>query len=152
MQVSCKQITTRSVPILPLPVEQFEAFQAFVEAAPAITPPGATQPLLKTRSPLRARKILKALRAIVAYAQFCDHVAQNVTRMVKFEANKRAVAKLVVGRDIPDKEQIQQLLAAAAEPKWRRFRPLLVTPRSSPVCAPPNCAACRGVPLISTSR
>jgi hypothetical protein len=41
LQHGCDQAATRSVPVPPLPVDRFAAFQAFAEAAPAVTPPTA---------------------------------------------------------------------------------------------------------------
>src|SRR5262249_24553715 len=50
-------------------------------------------------------------------------VAQNVAQPVKLEMPKRGQRKLVVGRDIPLKQEVQKLLANAGA----RLRPLLVT-------------------------
>jgi integrase len=75
----------------------------------------------------RARKVLSVLKTILAEAQRRGLVAQNVALPVKVDAKRRDIKRLEVGRDIPSKEQIQRLLAAAGEPPWARHRPLLIT-------------------------
>jgi integrase len=50
-------------------------------------------------------------------------VAQNSAQPVKVDVRKRNQRKLVVGRDIPSKEEIQTIISAADG----RWRPLLVT-------------------------
>lgn len=54
-------------------------------------------------------------------------VAQNAALPVKVDAKKRERRRLEVGRDIPGKADVQQLLAAAAVAPFTRHRPLLVT-------------------------
>lgn len=71
----------------------------------------------------QARKVLGTLKTILAEAQRRGLVAQNAALPVRVESRKRDVRKLEIGRDIPSKAQIQQLLAAAAG----RHRPFLIT-------------------------
>jgi integrase len=75
----------------------------------------------------RSRKVLSILKAILAEAQRRGFVAQNAALPVKINTKQRDVKKLQVGVDIPGKEQIQCLLATAADSRWERHRPLLVT-------------------------
>jgi integrase len=50
-------------------------------------------------------------------------VAQNVAQPVRVDLKKRQQGKLAVGRDIPSKEEVQQILATVE----RRWRPFFVT-------------------------
>jgi integrase len=70
-----------------------------------------------------ARKVLASLKAILAEAQRRGLVAQNVAQQVKIKARGRDEGKLVVGRDIPDKAEVNAILTAATG----RWRPLLIT-------------------------
>jgi integrase len=70
-----------------------------------------------------AKKILGSLKALLTEAQHRGLVAQNAAAHVKVKMKGRDEAKLVTGVDIPSKEEIAALLAAA-EGKWR---PLVVT-------------------------
>jgi integrase len=74
-----------------------------------------------------ARKILGTLKSILSEAQRRGLVAQNAALPVKVDARKRELRKLEVGRDVPGKDDVQRLLTAVAEPRWRRHRPLIVT-------------------------
>lgn len=70
-----------------------------------------------------ASKVLTSLKGIIGEAQRRGLVAQNVAMGVRIEASNRTKQKLVVGRDIPDKDEISALIAAA----HGRWRPLLIT-------------------------
>ena len=60
-----------------------------------------------------ARKILTSLKSILNEAQRRGLVAQNAALPVRVDAKKREQSKLTVGRDLPSKEEIQIILAAA---------------------------------------
>ena len=79
--------------------------------------------LLKKSSRPMARKILTSLKSILGEAQRRGLVAHNPAQPVKVDAKKRDQRKLVIGRDIPSKAEVQKFLAAAAG----RWRPLFVT-------------------------
>jgi integrase len=70
-----------------------------------------------------ARKVLAILKAILSEAQRRGLVAQNAALPVKVDTKRREIKKLEVGIDIPGKEDIRRLLAAATG----RHRPLIVT-------------------------
>ena len=71
-----------------------------------------------------ARKVLTALKAILADAQRRGLVALNPAREVKIENRSRDEKKLEVGADIPGKDEIRRLFEAATE---SRHRPLIIT-------------------------
>ena len=75
----------------------------------------------------RARKVLGVVKAILAEAQRRGLVGQNPALPVKVDTKRRDIKKFEVGRDIPGKEQIQRLLATAADHPWSSHRPLFVT-------------------------
>jgi len=79
--------------------------------------------LLKNCSRMMARKVLVSLKSILGEAQRRGLVAQNVAQPVKVDARKREQGRLVVGRDIPSKEEVQAILSNA-EGRWL---PLFVT-------------------------
>src|SRR5262249_19525318 len=64
---------------------------------------------------------------ILSEAQRRGLVAQNAAVPVRIEIKKRDQKKLEVGIDVPNREQVGQLLAACALPAYVRHRPLLVT-------------------------
>jgi integrase len=70
-----------------------------------------------------ARRVLFALKSILKEAMRRGLVAQNVALPVRVDIKKREQKKLEVGHGIPDKDDIQRLLAACRG----RFRPFLVT-------------------------
>jgi integrase len=74
-----------------------------------------------------ARKVLGALKAVLSDAQRRGLVAQNVALPVRIDNKKRDRKKIEIGADIPGKADIQKLLTALAEPRWRRHRPFFVT-------------------------
>lgn len=76
--------------------------------------------LLEDLSRPMARKVLGSLKRIIAEAQRRGLVARNAAQPVKVDAKKRENAKLVVGRDIPSKNEAQTILAAA-QGRWRPF-------------------------------
>jgi integrase len=76
--------------------------------------------LLKKSSRPMARKVLTSLKSILSEAQRRGLSAHNPATPVKVDAKKREKAKLVVGRDIPSKEEIQTILSKAAG-RWRPF-------------------------------
>jgi integrase len=76
--------------------------------------------LLESLSRPMARKVLGSLKRIISEAQRRGLVARNAAQPVKVDAKSRENAKLVVGRDIPSKQEIQAILAAAAG-RWHPF-------------------------------
>jgi integrase len=76
--------------------------------------------LLKKSSRPMARKVLTSLKSILGEAQRRGLSAHNPATPVKVDAKKREKAKLVVGRDIPSKEEIQTILSKAAG-RWHPF-------------------------------
>jgi integrase len=72
----------------------------------------------------RARRIVACLKAILGEAQRRGLIAHNPATPVKVDLKRRNERKLAVGKDIPGKDDIQALLAAAA---GNRHRPLIVT-------------------------
>jgi integrase len=79
--------------------------------------------LVKKCSRAMARKVLTSLKSILGEAQRRGLVAHNAAQPVKVDVKKRDQRKLVVGRDIPSKEEVQTILAKA-EGRWH---PLFVT-------------------------
>jgi integrase len=67
-----------------------------------------------------ARKVLASLKGIINDAQRRGLVARNAAQPVKVDAKKRENGKLVVGRDVPSKDEAQAILAAASG-RWRPF-------------------------------
>jgi integrase len=102
---------------------------------------GATKPALLTtpaiekwrdklvsgHSRILARKILGTLKSVLSEAQRRGLVAQNAALPVRVATKKREIKKLEVGRDVPGKADIQKLIATAADLRWARHRPLLIT-------------------------
>jgi integrase len=76
--------------------------------------------LLRKRSRAMARKVLASLKSILGEAQRRGLVAQNAAQPVRVDVKKREQGKLVVGRDIPSKEEVQTILAHAVG-RWRPF-------------------------------
>jgi integrase len=77
--------------------------------------------LLAANSRVMARKVLASLKSILAEAQRRGLVAQNAAQPVKVTVKGREEKrKLVVGRDIPSKEEVSRLLAVASG-RWRPF-------------------------------
>jgi integrase len=76
-----------------------------------------------TRS--RARKVLGVLKSILSEAQRRGLAAQNAALPVRIDTRKRDQKRIEVGVDIPNREQVQQLLAACAG-RFDRHRPLIV--------------------------
>jgi integrase len=70
-----------------------------------------------------AAGILGALKAIIAHAQSVGHVAHNPALPVTLGMKSRDQRKIVVGRDIPSKEEINTMIDKAQG----RYRPLLIT-------------------------
>jgi integrase len=86
--------------------------------------------LLGKGSRAMARKILVSLRSIIIEAQNRGLVGQNVAKDVKVDTKNREKPKLRVGRDIPSKAEVQEILSKAVDPdfpSFARWRPLLVT-------------------------
>ncbi len=79
--------------------------------------------LLRRGSRPMARKVLASLKGILVEAQRRGLVAQNAAQPVRVDVKKREQGKLVVGRDIPAKEEVQTILAKADG----RWHPLFVT-------------------------
>jgi integrase len=79
--------------------------------------------LLGAHSRVMTGKVLASLKAIIGEAQRRGLVAHNVASAVKLGARKRENGKLRVGHDIPSKDEVQALIAAAAG----RWRPFVVT-------------------------
>jgi integrase len=70
-----------------------------------------------------ARKVLVSLKSILRNAQRRGEVAQNVAQPVRVELKKRDAVKLEIGRNVPSKEEITKIFAAAPA----RWRALIVT-------------------------
>ena len=68
--------------------------------------------MLEKSTPSLTRDVLISLKGILSEAQRKGLVAQNVALPVRVEVSKRG-RKLIVGRDIPSKEEIQTILAKA---------------------------------------
>jgi integrase len=81
--------------------------------------------LLTKVSRRTARRVLGALKAILAEVQRRGLVAQNAALPVKIDARKRDTRKLEIGLDIPGKPDIQSLLAACVG-RFARHRPFIV--------------------------
>ncbi len=79
--------------------------------------------LLGTASRPMAKKILGSLKSLITEAQRRGLVAQNAAANVKIKMKSRDEAKLATGVDIPSKEEIAAIIAAAGG-KWR---PIVVT-------------------------
>jgi len=79
--------------------------------------------LLRKLSRALARKVLVSLKSILRNAQRRGEVAQNVAQPVRVEVKKRDAAKLEIGHNVPTKEEITRIFAAAPE----RWRALIVT-------------------------
>jgi integrase len=69
--------------------------------------------LLSEIAYLRARRAMVALRAILGHAQAYTLVAQNVAAEVRVTPRKRLQQKLIVGRTIPTRAEVGQLIATA---------------------------------------
>jgi integrase len=76
--------------------------------------------LLRKGSRAMARKVLTSLKGIIGEAQRRGLVAQNVAQPVRVDVKKRENGKLTVGVDLPSKEEVQKILAAAIG-RWRPF-------------------------------
>jgi len=76
--------------------------------------------LLETRSRPLARKVLASLKSIIGEAMRRGHVAQNTATPVSVDTKKREQGKLVVGVDIPSREDVN-LLIERAKGRWRPF-------------------------------
>jgi integrase len=70
-----------------------------------------------------ARKVLTSLKSIIGEAQRRGLAAHDAAQPVSVDVKKREKAKLVVGRDIPSKEEVQAVLAHVQG----RWRPFLIT-------------------------
>jgi integrase len=79
--------------------------------------------LLRKGSRPMARKVLTSLKSILGEAQRRGLIAHNPAAPVRVDFKKRENSKLVVGRDIPSKDEVRAILAGA-EGRWR---PLFVT-------------------------
>jgi integrase len=76
--------------------------------------------LMRKCSRPMARKVLVSLKSILSEAQRRGLAAHNPAAPVKVDAKKREKGRLVVGRDIPSKEEAQKILATTAG-RWRPF-------------------------------
>ena len=76
--------------------------------------------LLETRSRALARKVLASLKSIIVEAMRRGLVAQNPAQPVAIDSKKRGEGKLVIGVDVPSKEEIS-LLLDRAQGRWRPF-------------------------------
>jgi integrase len=79
--------------------------------------------LLAVASRPMTRKVLVSLKSIIRNSMRHGSVATNAAAPVKVDAKARERAKLLVGRDIPSKEEMTRIMASAAA----RWRPLIVT-------------------------
>jgi integrase len=76
--------------------------------------------LLRQFSRQTTRLALSRLRTIITEMQRRGLVAQNVVSAVRVDLRKREQPKLAIGRDVPSKAEVQQLLAHA-QGWWRVF-------------------------------
>ena len=76
--------------------------------------------LLAEHSRAMSRKVLSSLKGILSDAQRRGLVAQNVARMVTVKADRRHTRRLKVGTDVPTKDEVSAILAAATG-RWRPF-------------------------------
>jgi integrase len=83
----------------------------------------AKDKLLASISRALTRKVLVSLKSIVRDSMRRGNVATNAAAPVKVDIKKRARANLLVGRDIPSKEEMTRIMASATA----RWRPLIVT-------------------------
>jgi integrase len=72
----------------------------------------------------RARKILGTLKSILSEAQRRGLVAQNAALPVKVDTKRREQKKLEVGINVPGRDEVRRLFAAAS---GARQRPLIIT-------------------------
>jgi integrase len=79
--------------------------------------------LVRDLSRITAQKVLITLKAILKDARRRGNLAGNPAEGVSIKADKRAAAKLQIGVDIPSREEIARIIAAAKG----RARPFLVT-------------------------
>jgi integrase len=107
-------------------IKPFLGTLKLAELAPA-TVQGFRNTLVKNgRSQAMAKKIMVSLGSILAVAQSLGKVARNVVRERSRKTERksgRQKKRLVVGVDIPTKDEIRAMLNAAAG----RWRPLVVT-------------------------
>jgi integrase len=79
------------------------------------------------RSAAMVKKVTTSLSSVLSDAMERGKVAHNVVRSMtadrrrKRKVERRQKTKLVVGRDIPTPDEIQALLKAVVEPRWRAF-------------------------------
>ncbi len=81
-----------------------------------------SEDLLGRLSRPMARKVLGSLKAILGEAQGRGLVAQNAAQPVKIKTKGREEAKLAPGIDVPTKQEINAIIAAAQG----RWRPLII--------------------------
>jgi integrase len=79
--------------------------------------------LLQTRSRSMAQRALTLLKMIIREMQRRGLAAQNVAQPVRVAGKSRERRQLVIGRDVPGKEEVQAMLAHAPA----RWRPWLLT-------------------------
>ena len=79
--------------------------------------------LVRDLSRITAQKVLITLKAILKDARRRGTLASDPAEGVSIKADKRAAAKLQIGVDIPSREEIARIIAAAKG----RARPFLVT-------------------------
>jgi integrase len=79
--------------------------------------------LLASMSRAMARKVLSSLKSLLRDARRRGNVAQNVALEVKISVKKRDKRKLKVGVDIPEPDEIRQIIDKASG----RLRVLLIT-------------------------
>jgi len=79
--------------------------------------------LVRDLSRITAQKVLITLKAVLKDARRRGTLAGNPAEGVSIKADKRAAAKLQIGVDIPSREEIARIIAAAKG----RARPFLVT-------------------------
>jgi integrase len=76
----------------------------------------------------KAVRLVTILGAILAHAQERGLVAQNVVYMLrKKRGGDRLKPKLEVGVDIPTPDEIRRFIAQLKDPKFARWRPMLLT-------------------------
>jgi integrase len=80
--------------------------------------------LLIAGSRVMAGKVLTSLKGILSEAMRLGEVAQNVAAAVRLGQKTRDKAWLEIGREVPSKNQLREILAAVEDTRWH---PLLAT-------------------------
>ena len=110
-------------------IKPFIGALRLAELTPAMIPDFRNTLIREGRSRVMAKKVVVSLGSIIATAMTAGRVGRNVVRDQERQSrrqnriDKRHAKRLVVGVDIPTKDEIRAMLAAAQG--W--FRPMFVT-------------------------